>query len=271
VIRSTFRLVPGIGPWAEGQIWKSGIRTWGDVPPAPGRIVSPRLDPRLRDAIQRASDLLAARDADGLATLVPRGERWRLFAEFADEAAYLDIETDGTDTVTVIGIRDAAGPRLLLAGRDLDEFPGIAAGWKLLVTYNGLSFDVPILKRRFRSWRPPLAHVDLRHVWHRLGHRGGLKLLEQANGIVRPDRLAGIDGRDAIDLWHRHLSGDASATRLLSEYNLRDTVNLVPLMERGYNRLADRLGASAPRLPESSFGDVAYDVEKQLLTLDPPR
>jgi uncharacterized protein YprB with RNaseH-like and TPR domain len=267
VIRSTFRLVPGIGPWAEGQIWKSGIRTWADVPPGPDRILSPRLDARLRDALQRAAGLLEARDADGLATLIPKGERWRLFGAFASEAAYLDIETDGTDTVTVIGIHDANGPRLLLARRDLDEFPEIAAGWKLLVTYNGISFDVPILRRRFRSWRPPLAHVDLRHVWHRLGHRGGLKVLEHENGIRRPDRLVGLDGRDAITLWQRHLAGDSAATRLLSEYNLRDTVNLVPLMERGYNRLVERLGAAAPPLRESAFGDLAYDVEKVLLAL----
>jgi hypothetical protein len=267
LIRCTFRLVPGVGPWAEGQIWKSGIRSWDQLPAEPGRILSTRLDPRLRGAVARASELLAVRDADALATLVPRSERWRLFAEFAADAAYLDIETDGGDTVTVIGILDARGPRLLLAGRDLDDFPAIAAGWKLLVTYNGLSFDVPLLRRRFPGWRPPIAHVDLRHVWHRLGHRGGLKLLEHESGIHRPARLAGLDGRDAIVLWQRHLSGDAGATRLLSEYNLRDTVHLVPLMERGYNRLVERLGAGAAMVTESAYGDVAYDVEKVLAAI----
>ena len=267
MIQRTFRLVPGVGPWAEGQIWKGGVRTWSDLSAATGRVLSDRIDPRLREAVARGEERLAARDADALAAMVPKAERWRLFDAFAADAAYLDIETDGTDTVTVIGILDARGPRALVAGRDLDAFPDHAAGWKLLVTFNGLSFDVPILRRRFRGWRPPLAHVDLRHLWHRLGHRGGLKLLEQESGIVRPDRLAGLDGRDAILLWQRHLDGDAAATRLLVEYNLRDTVNLRPLMERGYNRLADRLGAGAPPLPESSFGDLAWDVEKALLRL----
>lgn len=267
MIRSTFRLVPGIGPWAEGQIWKGGIRSWEELPAAPERILSPRLDPRLRDAVARGEALLAARDADALATLIPLAERWRLYAAFADEAAYLDIETDGGETITVIGLLDARGPRVLLAGSDLDQFPELAAGWKLLVTYNGLSFDVPLLRRRFPGWRPPIAHVDLRHVWHRLGHRGGLKLLEQANGIVRPPHLARLDGRDAILLWKRHLDGDAEATRLLVEYNLRDTVDLKPLAERGYNRLIERLAAPTARLPESSFGDLAYDVTKLLLEL----
>jgi uncharacterized protein YprB with RNaseH-like and TPR domain len=267
VIRRTFRLVPGVGPWAEGQIWKAGVRTWDDLAAATGRVVSARIDPLLRAAAARAEERLAARDADALATLVPKAERWRLFDAFAADAAYLDIETDGGDGVTVIGLLDARGPRVLFAGRDLDEFPERAASWKLLVTFNGLSFDVPILRRRFPGWRPPLAHVDLRHLWHRLGHRGGLKLLEHESGIVRPDRLAGLDGRDAIRLWQAHLDGRAGATRLLAEYNLRDTVDLRPLMERGYNRLADRLGAGAPALPESSFGDLAYDVEKELARL----
>lgn len=262
MIRHTFRLVPGVGPWAEGQIWKAGIRSWDELPQPPGRILSPRLDPRLREAVAGASERLVARDADALATLVPRGERWRLFGEFAADAAYLDIETDGGETVTVIGLLDARGPRVLLAGRDLDDFPEIAAGWKLLVTYNGLSFDVPLLRRRFPGWRPPIAHVDLRHLWHRLGHRGGLKLLEHDQGIVRPDRIARLDGRDAIVLWQRHLDGDVDAIRLLVEYNLRDAVNLKTLAERGYNRLVERLGAAAPRLAESSFGDVAYDVTR---------
>jgi uncharacterized protein YprB with RNaseH-like and TPR domain len=267
MIRSTFRLVPGIGPWAEGQVWKAGIRTWDELPPAPERIVSPRIDPGLRDAIDRARSLLAARDAEALAALVPSRERWRLFAQFEREAAYLDIETDGGDTVTAIGILDAEGPRILLAGRDLDAFPALAERWKLLVTYNGLSFDVPMLRRRFRGWRAPVAHVDLRHVWARLGHRGGLKGLEADQGIRRPDRLAGLDGRSAIWLWQRHLDGDPTALRLLAEYNLRDTVNLAPLMQRAYNRLVERLGAAAPRVPESSYGDVAYDVEKALVSL----
>src|SRR5574341_1038891 len=115
MIRSTFRLVPGVGPWAEGQIWKAGIRGWADLPAPPGRILSPRIDARLREAIARASERLAARDADGLAILLPRRERWRLYSELAEDAAFLDVETDGGEALTVVGILDGRGPRVLLA------------------------------------------------------------------------------------------------------------------------------------------------------------
>lgn len=266
MIRSTFRLAPGIGPWLEGRLWAAGITRWDAIPAEPAVALSPRLDPRLRAAVAAAEDALAARDADRLAAMVPRAERWRLYAAFAEDAAFLDVETDGDD-LTAIGFLDARGPRVLLAGRDLDLFPELARGWKLLVTFNGLSFDVPVLRRAFRGWRPPRAHVDLRHLWARLGHAGGLKLLERAQGLARPPHLDGVDGRDAILLWRRHLAGDRAALRLLAEYNLHDAVNLRTLMDLGYNRMIERLRLPAPPVRVAERGDFLYDLTRQVLAL----
>ena len=78
-------------------------------------------------------------------------------ATFAGEAAFLDIETDGGDTVTAIAVLDRSGPRVFLRGRDLGDFQAASRDWKLLVTFNGLSFDVPVLRRAFPGWRPPPA------------------------------------------------------------------------------------------------------------------
>jgi hypothetical protein len=198
--------------------------------------------------------------------MLPRAERWRLHGAFGTDAAFLDVETDG-DALTAIGILDRRGPRLLLAGRDLDRFPEEARGWKLLVTYNGLSFDVPVLRRAFRGWRPPSAHVDLRHVWARLGHRGGLKLLERETGVGRPAHLAGLGGRDAVRLWRAHQAGDPAALRLFAEYNLLDAVNLRTLMDLAYNRMIERLRLPAAPIQVQELGDVRYDVTKLLLAL----
>jgi uncharacterized protein YprB with RNaseH-like and TPR domain len=199
--------------------------------------------------------------------MMPTRERWRLLPAFEDDAAYLDIETDGGDAVTAVAVLDRAGPRVFLRGRDLDAFPEASAGWKLLVTYNGLSFDVPVLRRAFPAWRPPPAHVDLRHLWARLGHRGGLKLLEEAQGIGRPPHLAGLGGWDAVLLWRRHLDGDRAALRLLVEYNLHDAVNLRTLAALGYNRIVERLGLPAVPVPVAYRGDFLYDMTRQLLAL----
>jgi len=266
MIESTFRIAPGIGPYLERRLWAAGIRSWSDFPRAPDVALSPRIDERLRAAIVRARSALDEGDAEALAAMIPRAERWRLYAAFAAEAAFLDVETDG-DALTAVGILDRNGPRLFLAGRDLDDFPEAAAGWKLLVTFNGLSFDVPALRRRFRRWRPPTAHVDLRHLWSRLGHAGGLKLLEIETGVGRPPHLAGLHGRDAVRLWRAHLEGDGEALRLLADYNLHDAVNLRTLMDLGYNRMVERLRLPVPLVAVSERGDVRYDLSKLLRSL----
>jgi len=267
VLRRTFQLTSGIGPWRERHLWSQGIATWDDLE-TPGRGAASRLDGRLLDAVERARAALEAGDAGALAAMMPVRERWRLLPTFADDTAFLDIETDGGDTVTAIAVLDRAGPRVFLRGRDLDDFPAASADWKLLVTYNGLSFDVPMLRRAFRGWRPPQAHVDLRHLWARLGHKGGLKRLEEAQGIGRPPHLAGLSGWDAVLLWRRYQDGDASALRTLVEYNLYDAVNLSALASLGYNRTVERLGLPADPVPVRHRGDWLYDMSRQLLALE---
>jgi uncharacterized protein YprB with RNaseH-like and TPR domain len=266
VLRRTFQLTSGIGPWRERQLWSQGIATWDDLQASRGGVAS-RLDGRLVEAVGRARAALASGDAGALAAMMPARERWRLLPAFADDTAFLDVETDGGEVVTAIAVLDRAGPRVFLRGRDLDEFPAASGAWKLLVTYNGLSFDVPVLRRAFRGWRPPPAHVDLRHLWARLGHRGGLKLLEEEQGIARPPHLAGLSGWDAVMLWRRHQEGDRAALRLLVEYNLYDAVNLRALAALGYNRIVEQLGLPADRVPVSHRGDWLYDVTRQLLAL----
>jgi uncharacterized protein len=266
MIRSTFRLAPGVGPWLEARLWEVGIRRWTDFPAAPAVALSPHVDARLRAAIAAAGAALVRGDAEALAAMLPRAERWRLYAAFAADAAFLDVEMDG-DALTAVGVLDRSGPRIFLAGRDLEAFPDAARGWKILVTYNGLAFDVPALRAAFPGWRPPRAHVDLRHLWSRLGHRGGLKLLEKETGVGRSAALDGLDGRDAVRLWRAHLRGDTAALRTFAEYNLHDAVNLRTLMDLGYNRMIERLRLPADPIPVSERGDHRYDMTKVVLAL----
>lgn len=266
VLRRTFQLTPGIGPWRERQLWAQGVATWDDLEGRRGPAAS-RLDERLLEAVAAARSALERRDAGALAAMMPSRERWRLLADFSTEAGFLDIETDGGDLVTAVALHDGSGPRVLLHGRDLAHLPDATRHWKLLVTFNGLSFDVPVLRRAFPGWRPPAAHVDLRHLWARLGHRGGLKRLEEAQGVGRPPHLAGLGGWDAVLLWRRHLGGDRAALRLLVEYNLHDAVNLQALAALGYNRTVEQLGLPVNPLPVAHRGDWLLDMSRQVLAL----
>ena len=279
MLESTFQIAAGIGPSRERRLWAAGIARWEDLSSTVDAALPASADGALRMAIVEARGALHARDADRLAGMLPAREHWRMFPCFGADAAYLDIETGDDDAafagISAIGVCDRDGPRLFLAGRDLHLFPERAQSWAMLVTFNGLAFDVPILRAAFPDWRPPACHVDLRPVLARLGHGGGLKSIERAASwlrLGRPDHLARIGGWDATWLWRRGRQGDRAALRLFAEYNLYDAVNLRTLMAYAYNALADAapapaVRAAAPRVPVPGRGDVLYDVSKILLGL----
>lgn len=302
MIESSFQISSGVGPLRERKLWSAGVHRWADLPTSafPAAGLSAALARQLRDAAAAMDAALTSHDLPALASKLPSREHWRLLGQFADEAIYLDIETDVEEGVTVIGLLTPDGPRVLLAGRDLDAFPELMRDARLLITYNGASFDVPILMRAFPGWRPPPVHVDLRPLWARLGHIGGLKRLEDAEGIGRPAHLRGISGFEIMAMWRHARRGDQRALRRLVEYNLYDAINLRTLAALGYNRMLERLAApvvvdgaacvtpgsnwvvnapapssprnhgparSAARMPISHRGDVLYDVSKILLAL----
>jgi len=229
MLRATFQLAAGLGPTRERNLWAAGFRDWNDLKHThPLPGVPERLAGDLR---------AAARDAD--------------------------IEFQRRD----LGLLRADGPHLLFAGRNLHHFPSLVPPDALLITFNGLSFDVPVLRRAFPDWVAPVAHVDLRHIWARLGHHGGLKALERKVGVGRPEHLRALDGSAAAAMWRHARHGDLHALRLLGEYNLYDTINLRTLASLAWNRLISEHGFDDEPLPVSYRGDVLYDVSKLLMAL----
>jgi uncharacterized protein YprB with RNaseH-like and TPR domain len=276
MLESTFQLARGFGAARERRVWNAGVTHWRDLLGGAGTGLPPRADAHLRALVDRASDALLRRDGAALVTMVPAREVWRLLPAFIDGALFLDIETGDDDVayagISAIGLLTAGGPRLLLGGRDLALFPSLARSHDMLVTFNGLSFDVPVLRQAFPGWSPPPIHVDLRHVLASAGHRGGLKAIEVALGMGRPDHLAGIGGCDAAWLWRLGCSGDRSALRRFAEYNLYDVINLPSLAALAYNALVEAVAVPgvrdrAARLPIARRGDFLYDVSRILLAL----
>ena len=129
-----------------------------------------------------------------------------------------------------------------MRGRDLAEFPELLEGIELLVTYNGASFDLPVLRNAFpeRGLRALPSHrLEVSASQARRPRR--VEGAEKQLGITRSDGIDGVDGFMAVLLWREHRAGNATALDTLLRYCLEDVVNLKPLLALVYNRLTARL------------------------------
>jgi hypothetical protein len=260
VLRHTFLHVPGIGAKKERDLWGRGYTDWDafarEHPPGPWREL-----------------ILERLELDRAAADLPRREAWRLGRELASRTLFLDIETTGLslegDSITCIGVSDGTTVNAYVRGENLARFPEALEGVRLLVTYNGASFDLPVLARAFPQIDfGRFHHVDLRFPLHRLGLKGGLKGVERTLGIDRPDELADVDGFMAVRLWRAHRAGRDGALETLVRYCLEDVVNLRPLLAHAYNRLVAPLpiavppmeAAPRPHIPHRADGELVQEL-----------
>lgn len=193
--------------------------------------------------------------------LLPSSQHWRFFSEFRNSTVYLDIETTGLESwgneITTIALYDSDFITYYINGKNLNEFPDDIRKYKVIVTYNGKTFDVPFIEKYFNI-RLDHSHIDLRYILGSLGYRGGLKSCETQLGIDRGD-LAGVDGFFAVLLWHDYKrTGNQKALETLLAYNIQDVLTLENLMVIAYNmKIKDtpfyEKHLSAPVLPDIPF------------------
>lgn len=262
MLKNTFIHIPGIGPVTERRLWDCGILDWDAVT----RLRESRLsETRIRSILAHVQDSrrhLDEKNATYFASRLPSHEQWRLFAEFRDRTAYLDIETTGMDSwsdkITVVGLYDGSTLSQYVRGRNLDDFRSDIERYAVIVTYNGKCFDVPFIRGRMGL---PMgqAHIDLRFVLAGLGLKGGLKACEKAVGIDRGP-LDGLDGYDAVLLWYEYEHyEDHKALDTLLAYNATDVVNLEALMVTAYNvKLEDTPFRGINTLPGPACGIVDH-------------
>jgi len=272
VIRRTFQLVPGIGPWREKDLWARGLESWDAVRSGGASVLGGKLQGTLCAALDRAEAALAGGDLAALVRMVPAREHWRLWPLVADEALCVDVEADGVGErhrPTVAGCLDGDRLETFIDGRTLDSLPGRLARRRVWVTFNGACFDLPVLRHAFPGLADPVLHLDLEPLCRRIGLGGGLKSAEDRLGIARPAHLRGRSGMDAVLLWRAyHATGDVEALRFLVEYNLYDAFQLRAVADRAFNRAAERLHWP-DRVRPWERGAVLYDLSRLLLGLEP--
>ncbi|MBP8645456.1 MAG: ribonuclease H-like domain-containing protein [Syntrophobacteraceae bacterium] len=237
MLRNTFCHVPGIGLITERRLWNLGIHCWEQLLSHPPSVIG-RHAVSSREVLHRSMVSLKKGDIRFFAHHLPSCEMWRLFAEFRDSTAYLDIETTGMgpphDHITTIALYDGNALFHYVHGRNLEDFREDIRRYRLIVTYNGKCFDIPFLRS---SLGIPMNHVhlDLRYLLKNLGYGGGLKNCEKQLGLDR-GRLEGVDGSFAVLLWDEYVrKRDRKALETLLAYNLMDAANLEILMVKAYN------------------------------------
>jgi len=238
MLKNTFQHIPGIGSKTEKKIWAAVITDWNLVAEYPNNRLPRKTMAALQDYCPESQKQLDRGNPVYFEKLLPATLVWRLFPEFRDHAAYLDIETDGLDSyyghITTIALYDGRDIFWYINGRNLDDFAADIQKYQVLVTYNGKTFDIPFIQSYLRI-KLPQAHIDLRYVLASLGYKGGLKRCERALGVGRTD-LEGIDGAFAPLLWREYqIRNDRAALETLLAYNIADVVNLETLMVEAYN------------------------------------
>lgn len=269
MLRNSFCHVPGIGEVFERRLWSLGFDSWDSVVNDSGRkrflqrFAS--LDHHLRRSFCELQDGNSSFFSDGL----PGDEHWRMFPEFRDSIAYVDIETAGVgssaNTITTIAVYDGRDIRCYVRGRNLKEFAEDIMRYRLIVTYNGKCFDIPVIEKTF-GIHIGAAHIDLRYVLNSLGYLGGLKTCEKQFGIDRGE-LNGVDGFYAVLLWNEYVrKREERVLETLLAYNIEDVVNLETLMIGAYNqKLKGTPFWKSNRQPRATAPTHSYRVDPETL------
>jgi len=269
MLKNTFIYIPGIGVKTEERLWESGILDWnGYSEPFPVKLSQNRMT-HLKTYIQDSREHLKTGNPKYFENLLPSNLHWRMFPEFRDSTVYLDIETTGLDSwgndITSIALYDGESISYYVNGQNLDDFTRDIQRYKVIVTYNGKSFDIPFIENYF-GISLPHAHIDLRYILASLGYRGGLKGCEKQLGIARGE-LEDIDGYFAVLLWDDfQRNNNQKALETLLAYNIQDTVNLEALMVMVYNmKLRDTPFLQTPQLSQPLQPDIPFEADRETI------
>ncbi len=167
-----------------------------------------------------------------------------------EDLLYVDIETTGLSAGTPLFLvgalvfsKGSLKVRQLLA-RDyteeaalLDYFSGLLEGARVVVSFNGKSFDLPYIRDRSIFHGIPFhlrqAHIDLLHEarrrWRKRLPNCKLQTLEQY--ICKRLRYDDIPGAEIPDAYHRFVrSGNAVQMREILHHNALDLITMAEVL-----------------------------------------
>ncbi len=240
MLNHSFVHIPSIGLSTEKKFWTNGVRSMDEFIQSPPAFLAPARQQTIGKHIHLSLEKIQKGDAGYFCDNLPTGEQWRLFREHQASTAYIDIETTGLgdygDIITTIALYDGREIKHYINGKNLDEFKHDIMEYKVIVTYNGKTFDVPFIEK-YLGISMKHAHLDLRYILKRLGYSGGLKSCEHQLGIGRAGCLEDVDGFFAVLLWNDYKKKRRpKSLETLLAYNIQDVLSLEHLMIEAYNQ-----------------------------------
>jgi len=247
MIRSSFIMLERISNTMEKKLWNQGILSWEDFIFSKNiKGISQARKIYYQRLLSRAKNALYNLDSSYFNDTLPSTETWRLYDFFKEDAVFIDIEASGMskhDNITVIGLFDGIRTKTMIRGVNLDlkALKQELSQYKIMLSFNGLSFDIPYIRKRWQGLLPDIPHIDLRHCCSRIGLSGGLKEIERQLGIKRTNEIVErMYGGDPLKLWKMHrASGDEYYLNLLVSYNEEDIINLKPIADYCYNKMKE--------------------------------
>lgn len=241
MLTKSFIFLDKVGPKKEQILWNKGYHTWKTfVETRNVQGFTPDKKYIADRTLQLAQQALHAEDPTFFKTLLASSQMWRAYDYFSHKTVFLDIETTyHYGDITVIGLHDGTNTYMFVKGKNLDKqlFLDVMRQYDMIVTFNGASFDIPVIEKYFNIKLSHL-HVDLRHVCSKIGLTGGLKNIEKEIGLARDHDVTTMSGADAVVLWEKYRkTGNDHYLELLLKYNEEDIVNLVPLARYAIPRL----------------------------------
>ncbi len=240
-LKRNLRLLHGVGPRTEEKLRSLGFDSLEE------------LLAHDRWAAQ-AEEILRAIAVGDLRRLRRRGAHDRDMLSFfaPEDLVFIDLETTGlysTLPLFLVGLLFMQGGKLQLRqflARRFDEERSLLAAvarelprFKMIVSYNGLTFDLPYLTGRFLAHRLPCRldhlHIDLlRHA--RRKYRGCLpdcRLTTVETAVLCQDaRTEDMPGYLIPELYHQFVkTQDQNIIKGIVEHNAQDLLSLARLIQ----------------------------------------
>ncbi|MBI2573440.1 ribonuclease H-like domain-containing protein [Candidatus Woesearchaeota archaeon] len=230
MIRHSFIFLPSCTPLREQKLWAAGIKDWATFRKLPKiKGINPERKILYDTSLKVADEALQQGNSSYFVGKMPLIHAWRFYDYFRDQTCFVDIETDANKVVTVVGISNYYHTNQFVKGMNLtrDALRRELAPYKLIITFNGAAFDLPILRKEY-GLELAIPHIDLKPLCAQFKLMGGLKEVERILNLKRPTHLYG----NPIDLWKAfHASRDKEYLDLLLHYNAEDIENLKGIME----------------------------------------